>query len=176
MHFHGAEANSFVCLYFKSKNTCSKSFSCGQFVMMGVLCSGFSCCDGLIFVYLQPADAHKGSVHNYGLRVCVGGPVPCRMAFESMVPRLHCQCLEETQACSVSASSFSRRLELQPENDLVCGEAACPSEYTVPPVTSGSRAKTPSQPLAPFSEATSLCFSFSSRKMLRFLVFHIHYT
>lgn len=50
--------------------------------------------------------------------VCAGRALPHGTALESTVPRLQCQCLEEDQIYSVSASLFLWRLESQPENSL----------------------------------------------------------
>ena len=58
----GTESNSLVCVYLKKKKHDQKSFSCCQRIMMGILCSGSSCCGRLIFVYFRPAGFHKGSV------------------------------------------------------------------------------------------------------------------
>lgn len=59
----------------------------GRFVMVGILYSGFPCCNRLIFVYFQPADFHKGSESTYSLCVFVmAGLYPAGWLLSQLCP------------------------------------------------------------------------------------------
>lgn len=64
-----------------------KSSPIGRFVVVGILCSGFPCCNRLIFVYFQPADFHKGSESTYSLCVFVmAGLYPAGWLLSQLCP------------------------------------------------------------------------------------------
>lgn len=147
---------SFVCDFErKKKKKYRKPFSRCRWVLMGVLCSGFSCCDGLISVYVRPAGSHKGSA-----RVCL-----CRT---DSAPQggFRDDCTPSTTSrsrasptCSVPAGAFPRRPESRAENSprrrarSVGGRRAV--RIRGASRTCSSRAKKPGPSLAPSTGSTS---------------------
>lgn len=114
---------------------------------MGVLCSGFSCCDGLIFVYFRPAGSHKGPARAAGSRVCAARTLPAGRLSRPLHP-IHNAAVDSEPGLR----SFSECVLVEAgvacgdslwRSALVCGRQASPSACGAPPTPSSSRAERP---------------------------------